>query len=85
MEFAREAQVTPDQARNIEFVLQRHFCASPDFSEGVACAVGARKGETPAWTSATLETALSSPQIRNLKEVVKGLDLDADMAQLGAY
>lgn len=57
-----------DQGLGIEYVANCCLGFRPDFIEGVSTAVGARKGETPAWTHKSWEEAEEDPEIVALKE-----------------
>jgi len=70
---AQRRSLTPsgwdiDQGLGIEHVANRCLGFRRDFVEGVSTAVGARKGETPAWTHATWEAAAQDPEIVQLLE-----------------
>lgn len=57
-----------DQGLGIEHVANKCLGFRRDFVEGVSTAVGARKGETPAWTHASWEAAAEDPEIVQLLE-----------------
>lgn len=70
---AQRRSLTPsgwdiDQGLGIEHVVNRCLGFRRDFVEGVSTAVGARKGETPAWTHASWEAAAEDPEIVQLLE-----------------
>ena len=48
---ATAATRVAETARAIELALNARLAARDDFVEGAACAVGARRGETPAWAA----------------------------------
>ena len=43
----------------------------PDFLEGVACAVGAKKGEAPQWQHASVQEAADDPEVMEIVERVR--------------
>jgi hypothetical protein len=57
-----------DQGLGIEYIANCGLGFRDDFIEGVSTAVGARKGETPAWTHKSSEEAEADPEIVQLKE-----------------
>ena len=51
-------------ALDAEYALNSALGLRADFREGVACAVGVRRGEAPAWSPASLEEARLDPGLR---------------------
>lgn len=70
----------PVQARRpagVELAANARLAASPDFAEGVACVVGARRGEAPAWSNAAdacPASALAVDASASFADVLAGLD-----------
>ena len=51
-------------ALDAEYALNSALGLRSDFREGVACAVGVRRGEAPVWSPASLEEARRDPGLR---------------------
>ena len=64
--YARRAQ-----SIGIELVANQALAGRPDFLEGVACAVGAKKGEAPQWQHASVQEAADDPEVMEIVERVR--------------
>lgn len=54
----------------VELAVNQALGARADFSEGVACAVGAKKGMWPSWEHASIAEAAADPEIKQLLDMV---------------
>ena len=64
---------TCDEGLGAEFLANSYMGFRPDFVEGVETAVGARKGEVPAWKPSTWEEASQDGGIvRLLERITQG-------------
>ena len=63
---AAAAARVAETARAIELAINARLAARDDFVEGAACAVGARRGETPAWAAADGALRDADDDIRRL-------------------
>ena len=59
------------KALGMELVANQALAGRSDFREGVSCAVGAKKGEAPAWEHASLQAAAADPEMAALLEAVR--------------
>lgn len=82
MTLSRSQGLPPDAARALEFKLNGWLATRPDFGEGVACAVGARKGEAPVWQGATLEEAAAADDFVAVEAEVRALAPDTVLTDL---
>ena len=59
-------------ALGVELVANQLLAARPDFQQGVACAVGGKRGEAPQWEHASIEEAANDPGVEAILEQVRG-------------
>jgi enoyl-CoA hydratase/carnithine racemase len=57
-------------ALGIELVANALLAARRDFAEGVACAIGERKGETPRWAHSDRRRAAGDTEVQEMRERV---------------
>ena len=62
------------QALGTELVANQLLAARADFQEGVACAVGNKKGKAPMWSHSSLEEAACDPEIVQILEAVRSAE-----------
>ena len=69
--------------RHVKRLQRDAAAASTDFAEGVACAIGARRGEAPRWEHRDWEHAASDRDVRvlmhDMAEAAAGRDLGYDL------
>lgn len=59
------------KALGVELVANHALAALPDFQEGVACAVGAKKGEEPVWSHSSVAEAAADLGVQAILETVR--------------
>lgn len=59
------------QALGIELVANQALAARPGFQEGVACAVGSKRGEAPSWEHASVQESAADPEVQAILERVR--------------
>ena len=77
---ALETTTKAAQARRRSLALGMEYAANsllagrPDFQEGVACAVGGKKGAPPQWAHPSIEAAAEDPALQEVLERVASAD-----------
>jgi len=72
------------KALGIELAANEALCVRLDFDEGVACAVGSRKGQSPRWEHESVQAAAADPAVEALLNAVRrARPMDAAKPLLG--
>ena len=67
-----EPRLRRARALGLEYAAQVGLATRlPDFGEGVACALGTRRGEAPRWAHETVAEAAADPRVRALLEEMR--------------
>ena len=76
-----------EKARSIELLICSRLASRGDFSEGVECSVGSKKGQLKRWFPLLLDDASSDNDFLSLKKLLQeaeasGLSLDTTLGQI---